>query len=309
MAAGSRIIRNFCSADLRQYLRLHVEAESLCHSDDALFFASLEGSPSKPVNFSQEDIFLAEEKGRISGACRVVPEAAIDRALLRLLIMPGFAEREVAEELLFAAIQRTSRLELLKAHADLREQDRATCDLFAGLGFKPVRRYSQMTLNLERASVVRSVRNNLSLHSLERGQESEFTRLQNHVFQGSWGFCPNTKAEIIQLLEIKGYGHNGVIIAYQGDRVIGYCWTAMTTEPGKSASNIGRIHMFGVVPEFRGQGLAKHILAAGLKHLAESGINTVELTVDNENMPACSLYKKAGFQLKTGLVWYEKQTV
>jgi mycothiol synthase len=64
--------------------------------------------------------------------------------------------------------------------------------------------------------------------------------------------------------------------------------------------------MMGVAPEYRRQGLGKLILQAGLKHLADSGIQTVELTADNENKAACSLYEGAGFELKTSVVWYEK---
>lgn len=308
MGTAPFVIRNYSSADAERYIRLHAEGESVCHSRDTFVLASLTGDSPEPPRFSHEDLFLAEEETSIVGACRVVPEPAIDRAVLRLLIMPGCIERGIAAELLRSALVRAADIGPAKAHADLREEDRAARALFAGFGFRPVRRYTEMTLTLESAAIVESNHESLSLHPLETGGEEEFTRLQNRVFSGSWGFCPNTTAEIVQQLNTPGYGHDGVIAAYQGDEVIAYCWTARSRPPDrKGGAIIGRIHMMGVAPAFRGRGVGKHILRAGLNHLADKGIRTVELTVDNENEAARSLYQRAGFTPKTALVWYEKQ--
>ena len=250
----------------------------------------------------EKDFFLAEEKAEIVGACRVVPEPAIDRAVLMLLVKPGFIGREAAARLLQAALERAGDLNLTRVHADLREKDTAALELFAGLGFRPVRRYTEMTLDLETASIVEPEHEGVSFRPLEQGGEAEFTQLQNRAFGGSWGFCPNTTSEIIQQLNAPGYSRDGVIVAYRGEEAIGYCWTSKLPEP-----DYGRIHMMGIAPEFSGRSFGKHVLWSGLEHLASKGIQTVELTMDNENEAACSLYEGAGFQRKTTLVWYEKK--
>jgi mycothiol synthase len=112
----------------------------------------------------------------------------------------------------------------------------------------------------------------------------------------------------MQQLNTRGYGHDGVMLAYHGREPVGYCWTAEMhqSEPEEGAV-VGRIHMMGVTPEFRGRGCGRHVLSSGLKHLADKGIRTVALTVDNENKAACTLYEKAGFTPKTTLLWYEKK--
>jgi len=287
---------------------LHAEGESVCRSDDAFLFASLTGESPGPINFSHKDLFLAEEQGKIMGACRVVPELAIDCAVLRLFIKPDCIERGIADGLLRSALKRAGDLEAANVHADLREKDTAACKLFAGLGFRPVRRYTDMTLELAPDSIPESEHQDLSYHPLEPGGEEEFTQLQNHVFGGAWGFCPNTASEIVQLLNTSGYGHDGVIVSYYGEEAVGYCWTAELRRPEeKSSKTIGRIHMMGIVPEYRRRGFGKHVLWSGLEHLAGRGIQTVELTTDNENKAACSLYEKAGFRAQTALVWYEKK--
>jgi len=302
------MIRNYCPADLDQYVRFHAEAESICHSEDTFFSASLTGESLNPIAFSEEDLFVAEEQERIVGACRVVPELAIGRAVLRLLIRPGLLGGGTATGLLHAALERAGNLKAARVHADLKEENRAARDLFASLGFRPVRRYTEMTLDLDPVSIVESRCEGLSQRPLEPGGEAEFTQLQNRVFGRSWGFCPNTTSEIVQQLNTRGYGHNGVILAYHGAEAVGYCWTAEVRRPErKSDAVVGRIHMMGVAPEFCGRGFGKHILWSALKHLAGKGIQTVELTMDNENEAARSLYERAGFKPKMALVWYEKK--
>ena len=307
MSTDSCVIRNYCSADVDRYIRFHARAESVCRSEDTFLLASLRGESLQPVEFSEEDLFMAEEKGEIVGSCRVVPEPAIDRAVLRLMIAPGFFGRAAEAELLRSALRRAADLKTTKVHADLREEDSAARDLFARLGFTPVRRYTDMALDLEPASIGELKYEGLSKRSLEPGGEAEFARLQNDAFAGSWGFCPNTTAEIVQQLNTPGYGHDGVIVAYYKETAVGYCWTAEVHRQNReSETKTGRIHMMGVAPESRGRGFGKYILWTGLKHLAGNGIRTVELTVDNENEAARSLYESTGFKRKTALVWYEK---
>jgi ribosomal-protein-alanine N-acetyltransferase len=46
----------------------------------------------------------------------------------------------------------------------------------------------------------------------------------------------------------------------------------------------------------RGRGLARRLLDLHLRRLAGLGTNTVFLEVDEENAPACRLYRRAGFR-------------
>jgi mycothiol synthase len=304
------VIRNYRPADLEGYIRLHAEAESICASEDTFLLSALKGESPIPDDFSEQNLFLAEERGRIVGACRVVPEPAIDRAVLRLLLRAGLLDSEAAAGLLGRALERAADLGIGTVHADVREKDEAAREFFAGLGFRPVRRYAEMELSLDPAPIVQPEREGLSVNPLQPNaeEEAEFTRLQNHVFSGSWGFCPNSPSEITQRLNTPGYGHEGVMIAYQDGKPAGYCWTAEVRRSGEKVSEtIGRIHMMGVAPEFHGRGLGTPILLSGLKHLALKGISTIELTADCENEAACALYGRVGFKETAALVWYEKK--
>ena len=64
--------------------------------------------------------------------------------------------------------------------------------------------------------------------------------------------------------------------------------------------------MLGVDPQYRQQEIGKTILLNGLEDLRSRGVDTVELTVDNENPAACSLYESVGFEVYAKTEWYEK---
>jgi len=66
-------------------------------------------------------------------------------------------------------------------------------------------------------------------------------------------------------------------------------------------------HETGVDPDYRGRGVGRRVLLAGLAHLRSKGLRVAELTVDSENRAACALYRSAGFETRTGSLWYEKK--
>jgi mycothiol synthase len=57
-------------------------------------------------------------------------------------------------------------------------------------------------------------------------------------------------------------------------------------------------------PAWRGKGLGRTLLAAGLAHLRKRGGQSVALAVDGGNPAALNLYRSAGFEtLSTVVIW------
>jgi len=65
--------------------------------------------------------------------------------------------------------------------------------------------------------------------------------------------------------------------------------------------------MIGTDPAYRGKGLGKKVLLAGLSYLKSQGIETVSLSVDSENRVAYELYRSMGFEERGSTLWYEKR--
>jgi mycothiol synthase len=139
---------------------------------------------------------------------------------------------------------------------------------------------------------------------LKEGEEERLTQLQNRSFTGAWGYNPNTVEEIIYRMRLSNCSPNDILIAFDDDKPIGYCWTRRYFW---RSEGMGRIYMLGVDPDHRGSGWGRKLLLAGLSYLKSKGHRVVELTVDSQNKIAYALYKSIGFKLWTSSLWYEKR--
>jgi len=147
----------------------------------------------------------------------------------------------------------------------------------------------------------------LGCRHLQSGEEDKLTQIQNRAFTGDWGYNPNTVEEIIYRTNLSGCSPEDVVLTCDGNKVVGYCWTGITSEGGvATGEGKGRIFMIGADPDYRGRGVGKRVLLAGLALLRSKGLQVAELTVDSDNKAACALYRSVGFQVRTSSLWYEK---
>ena len=69
--------------------------------------------------------------------------------------------------------------------------------------------------------------------------------------------------------------------------------------------NRGWIGGFGVAPEYRGHGYAKHLLESIIAIARDRGLESVALEVLRDNIPAISLYRAGGFRIVRELLSFE----
>lgn len=72
--------------------------------------------------------------------------------------------------------------------------------------------------------------------------------------------------------------------------VVGFHWTKVDQLP------VGEVYVVGVDPERQGEGLGRVATLVGLHHLADRGVETVELYVDGDNRAAVTTYGRLGFE-------------
>jgi mycothiol synthase len=302
------IIRNYHSEDFDKLVRLGTDVEERGQTGCLISPLDLIESLGQPNHSSENNLFIAERAGEIVGYADVSPELNVGRAVLRWLVHPKHRRRRIAAKLVDRASSRIRELGIKTIHVNILQNSPMAKRLLTKMGFTLIRRYLELRLDLSKALLPEISKICPRCRPLQPGEEERLTQLQNRSFSGAWGYNANTVEEIIYRTRLPNCSPEDIIMAFDWDKPVGYCWTRINfwknKAPGEGA---GRIYMLGVDPDYRGRGSGKQLLLAGLSYLKRKGLRVVELTVDSENKVACALYKSVGFKLWTSSLWYEKR--
>jgi mycothiol synthase len=309
MSNLTTFIRNYHSEDFEKLVRLATDVQELGQTGSLLSPLDLIESAGQSDHRSQNNLFIAERAGEIVGYADARPELNIGRVVLRWLVHPKHRRAgTIAEKLIEQVISRTRELGIMKIHANILQNSSVAKELLVRMSFTLVRRFLELRLDLSKRDLQEIGNNPPHYHPLQSGEGESLTQLQNRCFAGSWGYNANTPEEINYRINLPNCSPEDIILAFDSDKPIGYCWTRMSLEKNKAPSKgTGRIYMLGVDPDYRGRGLGRQLLLIGLFHLKSKGLRVVELTVDQENKAAYALYKSVGFKLWTSSLWCEKK--
>ena len=300
-------IRNYRLEDRESLVRFWKDVVTMEESHGSFFVRELIDNLDRPNHSPEKNLFIAERMGNIIGHIDIFPEIRIGRVVVQCLVHPGYRRKGIAEKLVKCAIERAIELKVKIAHANISQEDKAGKRLFSKMGFRFVRRYLELKLDLSKVRLSKIKRNDYPCRPMMPGEEERLTRLQNRSFMDSWGFNPNTEEEISYRIHLSEATFKDITLCFDGIEPIGYCWSKIFYEKDKSLDGMrGRINMLGVDPNYRGKGVGKKVLLNGLIQLKSRGVRFVVLTVDNENKVARTLYQSVGFKVKSSSLWYQK---
>jgi mycothiol synthase len=301
-------IRNYRPRDFKSYVRLHIETEQLDRSGRYISTRRLAEDLAQPNFAPEENIFVAESNGSLVGYAGLNLEPDTGRALLSGLVHPRHRRKGAASMLFARARQRAVKAGSTALQISVPHTNLAAKKTLERLGLRYIRKFFELQLDPDNFQLPTINPGKYINRSLLRGEEGHLTALQNRCFAGSWGFNPNTAAEIVYWLNMSGCAPDDVIMVYFQDTPVGYCWTRLDPAKDKAgAKDKGLIHMLGVDPDFRQKGIGSIALAAGIAYLKGQGVKTVMLTVDGQNPAALALYESAGFSMYSKTEWYELQ--
>ena len=295
-------IRNYHSKDFERLVQLVTEVQESGRSYCSISLSDLLESLGKSDPSFKDNLFIAERSGEIAGYAEVKPELNIGRAILTWLVHPRHRRGKLTVGLVDRAVDRTRELGIMTLHANI-SQDSFTAKRFlTRMGFTFVRRFLELRLDLTEMVLPEISKIASRCRPLQPSEEGRLTQLQNRSFAGTWGFNPNTIEEITYRINLPNSSPDDIFLIFDSDKPVGYCWTR--TESWKKT--VGRIYMLGVDPDYRGRGLGRQLLLAGLSCLKSKSLRVAVLTVDSENKAARVLYKSVGFELWKSSLWYEK---
>ncbi|MDY6917186.1 MAG: GNAT family N-acetyltransferase [Chloroflexota bacterium] len=295
-------IRSFQSDDIPAYVHLISELQPVDQLGAATSEEQTRRLLGRPRCHPEQDIFVADERGRLTGYIEVHRELEIGRLVLTGGVHPACRRRGLGSRLLEAGLKCGSDLGAKRAHVPVAESETGSQGFLENRGFTLVRRQYQMGLT-ECGNLPPQMPAGYVVDHFARGDEESLCAIQNLAFAEHWGFCPNTVEEVRYMVNVVCPPAEGVLfISSDRKKKAGYCWTA--AHPTDSRK--GLVHMMGVAPDCRGMGLGRAVLLAGIEYLRSRGIDEIGLTVDCENRAALALYQSAGFTRTATTLWYER---
>lgn len=128
----------------------------------------------------------------------------------------------------------------------------------------------------------------------------------NAAFRGNWG-VPTINEEGWKefFTGVPQFRGDLTYLAMQGDRIIGFCvnWVEIAENTGE-----GWIEAIGVIPDWRGRGIASALMAKSLQLFQAEGLKQAALDVDAQNPTgALRLYEKHGFTIARESIHFVKK--
>ena len=283
---------------LKQFVASLVDLED---ESAILYKRTFEGILGQPGLNPTDNCLILKQGEQIQGFALIFQEFPIKRSIIEVMTLPAIAGDPKEMELVERAVQQAQSSGLAVAHVCL-PQGSGMNEVLVRAGFTLVRTYLDM-LCISRDIPDVDLPPGYYIRVFEPGDTALLTRVQNDSFAGSWGFCPNTEEQIEYRMNMPNTSMEGVLFLFEEDKLAGYCWT--TKVPSENGIR-GMIGMIGVVPDYRGKGISRHILMAGMKYLRSAGMSEICLEVDQDNHPAFRLYTSTGFKTIGERHWFER---
>jgi ribosomal protein S18 acetylase RimI-like enzyme len=265
--------------------------------------------PGRPGRITGDDILMFhqwskeawvwEEDGRVvaSATYGVHGDAADVRGIV------GERGRGLGTEILerAEAFGRAQGMEKLLTGAP--EPNAEARALFESRGYREVRRFYEMAIELTEEPAVPDLPDGLVVDELREGEQRAFYDALNESFADHWQWYPTPFEEWVEIRKDQHHDEHGPVwfVVRDGDEL------AAVTRNDPVVAGGGYVGAIGVRPAWRGKGLAKALLYRTFAEFWRRGTTRVALDVDTENTTgATHLYERVGMHVETCGVAFEK---
>ena len=188
------------------------------------------------------------------------------------------------------------------------EPDRST--FLQRNGFVAERVFYRMERSLLQSSFKPQLLAGFTLRQIEGEHEAEaWVEMFNQTFIDHWDFHPMTIEQWHHYGKDPNYRpENDLVAVDRTGTLAAFCYCEIRQEQNdRTGRSEGWVNVLGTRRGFRGLGLGRAMLLAGLDQLKQSGAETAFLGVDSENPSgALQLYKSVGFSQRDSTTTFAK---
>jgi len=182
------------------------------------------------------------------------------------------------------------------------EPDVSARALFELRGYREVRRFYEMAIELTEEPVVPTLPDGLVLDEVRDDEYRPFYEALNEAFAEHWEWRPTPFEEWYEIRKGQHRDEHGPVwfVVRDGDELA----ALSRNDAGENGGYVGAL---GVRPAWRGKGLGKALLYRSFAEFWRRGTPYVRLDVDSENATgAVALYERVGMHVDTCGVAFEK---
>jgi ribosomal protein S18 acetylase RimI-like enzyme len=190
-----------------------------------------------------------------------------------------------------------------KIHAGAAEPDAAARALFESRGYREVRRFYEMAIELTEGPAAPVLPAGLVLDELHEDEYEAFYDALNEAFAEHWEWHPDPFDEWLERRRGQHRDEHGPVwfVVRDGDEL------AAVTRNDVNVAGGGYVGAIGVRPAWRGKGLGKALLQATFAEFWRRGTTRVTLDVDSQNATgAVALNERVGIHVDACGVAFEK---
>jgi len=182
--------------------------------------------------------------------------------------------------------------------------------LFEQHHFIPVRYAYKMQRELQQPVPDKELIPELRFEPWSEEQNIPMMHSFNEAFQGHWGLPTITKEIWQQLFTgVLQFRSDLTYLVMNGDKIVAFCLNWV--DEGKNEQTgvkEGWVEALGVLPAWRGRGIASALLSKSLYAFSDIGLERAALDVDAQNPTgALRLYEKVGFEAVKRTIMFHKQ--
>jgi mycothiol synthase len=221
----------------------------------------------------------------------------VDDTASRLAVLPPAQLEDQGVDLLSAAVEQARRAGARRLDLEAEPAGDEIDRLTTRCGFILTRELLQLRRRLPVDEPW-----DLSVRPFQPGRDDQaWLEMNNRAFswhpeQGGW-----TPDDLRARQQEPWFDAGGFLVHERDGRLAGFCWTKLHPD---ETHPLGEIFVIGVDPAFRGSGLGRPLVLAGLDWLARRGAKEAMLYVEADNLPARALYDSLGFSLHHTKRWY-----